>query len=86
METIFKYGPTEKELDEIDLTYPGISENDYWQDLKRRADHRGSTIEYESIVDLQHLFHLRGNEEKFKHYTKILDVDFIETTNKIYNE
>jgi hypothetical protein len=86
VETIFTYNPTEKELEEIDLTYPGITEENYMQDLERRAKHRGSTVEYEAISDLQYLFQLRGDEQKFNHYTKILDDDFVEITNKIYNE
>lgn len=32
METIFTYDPTQKELEEIDVTYPGITESEYRQD------------------------------------------------------
>lgn len=85
-ETIFTYDPTKEELAEIDLTYPGISEEDYLQDLERRAKHRNSTVQYEAVSDLQYLFKLRSDEQKLNHYTNILNDDLIEITNKIYNE
>ena len=86
METIFTYNPTKEELAEIDVTYPGISEDDYMLDLERRAHHKDSTVEYEAVSDLQYLFKLRGDDQKLNHYTNILNDNLINITNKVYNE
>lgn len=85
MDTIFKYEPTANELEEI-TGEATISIQDYNLLLEKKASNNDTSIEYEAIVDIQELFSIRNDQSMVNHFTSILNSDFSDTRNKLFNE
>jgi len=86
METIFDFSPNKEEWSFMEKNYSGSTFEEYKDDLKRRADHFKSSVEYEAAIDLQDLFKVRNDRLNFEKYSKILQFNFAEITNRIFNE
>lgn len=86
METIFDFSPTKDEWSSMEKDYSDSTLKKYKVDLKRRADHFKSSVEFEAAVDLQDLFKVRNDRLSFEKYSKILQIKFAEITNRIFNE
>ena len=86
METIFDFSPTKDEWSKMEKDYSDSTLEEYKADLKRRAANFKSSIQYEAAVDLQDLFKIRNDKVGFQKYSNILQNDFAEITNRIFNE
>lgn len=85
-ETIFDLKPTTEEWQQLDSDYSALSPDEYHAALADRASIAGTNIDFERISDLEALSQLRGNEEEFKKYHKILTVDMKEIWNRVFSE
>lgn len=85
METIFTYYPSPAEFEEI-TNNATITDGEYLDLLEQRAKNNDTSINYERVVDLEELFSLRGDEEAQKKYTDIINSQFSEITDRLFNE
>jgi len=85
METIFTYEPTPRELEQI-TGIDSMNEAEYMDHLKQVAEANKSSVDYERTVDLQELFFVRDDVKKMNEYSHLLDTEFSDISNRLFNE
>lgn len=86
METIFDLDPTPEELSKMDMTYKSLQMDNYLSDLRQRAELFDTSFDYERVSDLQNLARIRGNDEAFSRFTRMLEEDMGDIHDRLFNE
>ena len=86
MKTIFDLNVTREESQVMDKDYYGTSVDTYLEDLKKRAEHNNTSVEFEATCDLQELAQIRKDESAYEKYTLILTIDMADIYNRVFPE
>ncbi|MGN6436848.1 MAG: hypothetical protein ACTHMM_09960 [Agriterribacter sp.] len=86
MEIIFDFDPTPEELSKMDMTYKNLQIDNYLSDLRQRARLFDTSFDYERVSDLQNLARLRGSDEDFSRFTRMLEEDMGDIHDRLFNE